>query len=159
MEGQRGGGESTRGGSRITPETAQKILYGTRVPNPNSPGGWSQALIGAHSPRIKSHPDFVSEVLSHNPDGTTTVRLVKRLPDGQLSKLKKSTLAPDSWSDEKIIAVIQQVGNTPAIATRARDSATLHRQRVEGVEWEVIKDVSGDVTSSYPTGGKPTTHF
>ena len=159
MEGQQRDEESTRGATRITPETAQKILYGTRVPNPNSPGGWSQALVGAHSPKIKNHPDFVSEVLRHNSDGTTTVRLVKRLLDGQLSKLKQSTLAPDSWSDEKIIAVTQQVGDTPAIATRARDGATLHRQHVEGVEWEVIKGISGDVTSSYPTGGKPTTHF
>jgi hypothetical protein len=138
---------------------AQKILYGTRLPHLHSPGSWSQVLIGAHSPKIKSHPDFVAEVLSHNPDGTTTVRLVKRFPDDQLSKLKKSTLAPDSWSDEKVIAVTQQVGDTPAIATRVRDGATLHRQRVDGVEWEVIKDVSGDVTSAYPTGGKPTAHF
>ena len=159
MEGQRGGGEQTQGATRITPETAQKILYGARVPNPHAPGGLSQALIGAHSPRIKNHPDFVSEVLSHNADGTTTVRLVKRFPDGQFSKLKKSTLAPDSWSNEQIIATTQQVGATPAIATRARDGATLHRQRIDGVEWEVIKDVSGDVTSSYPTGGQPTAHF
>ena len=160
MERQGGGGkEPPRGTTSISPGTTQKILYGARVPHPSSLGGWSQALIGAHSPRIKNHPDFVSEVLSHNSDGTTTVRLVKRFPDGQLSKLKKSTLAPDSWSNAQIITVTQQVGDTPAVATRVRDGATLHRQRVEGIEWEVIKDVSGNVTSSYPTGGQPTIHF
>jgi len=99
VEEQRGGGEPTQGATRITPETAQKILYGMRVPNLHSLGGWSQALVGAHSP-----------------------------------KLKKSTLAPESWSDEKIIATTQQTGDTLAIAARARDGATLHRQRVEGVE-------------------------
>ena len=106
MERQGGGGKGPIGGTTsISPATIQKILYGAWVPNPNSPSGWSQALVGAHSPRIKHHPDFVSEVLSQNADGTTTVRLVKRFPDGQLSKLKKSTLAPESWSDGKIIAV------------------------------------------------------
>jgi len=68
-------------------------------------------------------------------------------------------LAPDSWSDAQIITMTQQVGDTLAVATRDRDGATLHRQRVAGIEWEVIKDVSGNVTSSYPTGGQPTIHF
>ena len=159
MEGQDRSGESVQGAIRIAPETAEKILYGARVPNPNSPGGWSHALVGAHSPRIKNHPDFVYDVLSQNADGTTTVRLIQRFPDGQLSKIKKSTLAPETWSDEKIITMTQQVGDTPPVATRVRDGATLHRQRVDGVEWEVIKDVTGNVTSAYPTGGTSTVHF
>ena len=66
-----------------------------------------------------------------------TVRLTKRFPDGQLAKLKKFTLAPDGWSDEKLLAVTQQVGDTPPVATRARDGATLHRQLVDAIEWEV----------------------
>lgn len=163
MERQGSGGKEPpgvpEGTTSISPETTQKILYGARVPHLSSPGGWSLVLIGAHSPKIKNHPDFVTEVLSHNADGTTTVRLVKRFPEGQLSKLKKSTLAPDSWSDAQIIMVTHQVGDTPAVATRVRDGAMLHRQRVEGIAWEVIKDVSGNVTSSYPTGGQPTIHF
>jgi hypothetical protein len=138
----------------------EKILYGERVPNPNSPGGLSNKLIGAHSPKIKSRPDFEVEVLCNNSDGTTSVKLVKLFPDGSISKIKKSTLAPDSWSDDKIIDTTNQVARTSPVATSSRgDGSTLHRQIVDGVEWEVIKDSSGNVTSSYPTGGTPTTIF
>lgn len=137
-----------------------KILYGERVPNPNSPGGLSNKLIGAHSPKIKSRSDFDVEVLSNNPDCTTTIKLVKEFSDGSVSKIKKSTLAPDSWSDDKIIEVTNQVACTPPVATSSRgDSSTLHRQIVDGVEWEVIKDSAGNVASSYPTGGNPTKNF
>ena len=138
----------------------EKILYGERVPNPNSPGGLSNKLIGAHSPKIKSRPDFVVDVICNNRDGTTSVKLVKLFPDGSISKIKKSTLAPDSWSDDKIIDTTNQVARTSPVATSSRgDGSTLHRQIVDGVEWEVIKDSSGNVTSSYPTGGTPTTIF
>jgi hypothetical protein len=138
----------------------EKILYGERVPNPNSPGGLSNKLIGAHSPRIKNRPDFDVQVISNNADGTTTVKLVKEFPDGSISKIKKSTLAPDSWSDDKIIDVTNQVASSPPVAISSRgDGSTLHRQIVHGVEWEVIKDASGNITSSYPTGGTPTTNF
>ncbi len=138
----------------------KKILYGERVPNPNSPGGISNKLIGAHSPKIKSRSDFDVDIISNNPDGTTTVKLVKQFPDGSISKIKKSTLAPDSWSDDKIIDVTNQVASTPPVSTSLRgDGSTLYRQIVDGVEWEVIKDSSGNVTSSYPTGGTPTTNF
>lgn len=138
----------------------EKILYGERVPSPNSPGGFSNKLIGAHSPRIKSRPDFDVEVIGKNSDGTTTVKLVKEFPDGSISKIKKSTLAPDSWSDDKIMDVTNQVASTPPVAISLRgDGSTLHRQIVDGVEWEIIKDASGNITSSYPTGGTPTTNF
>lgn len=138
----------------------EKILYGERVSNPNSPGGLSNKLIGAHSPKIKSRPDFNVEVISNNADGTTTVKLVKQFPDGSISKIKKSTLAPNNWSDEKIIDTTNQVASTPTIVISSRgDGSTLHRQTVDRVEWEVIKDSSGNVTSSYPTGGTPTTNF
>jgi hypothetical protein len=138
----------------------EKILYGERVPNPNSPGGLSNKLIGAHSPKIKIRADFDVEVLSNNSDSTTTVKLIKQFPDGSFSKIKKSTLAPDSWSDDKIIDVTSQVASTPPVATSSRgDNSTLHRHTVDGVEWEVIKDSWGNVTSSYPTGGTPTTKF
>jgi hypothetical protein len=55
----------------------EKILYAERVPNPNSPGGLFNKLIGAHSPRIKNRSDFDVEVISNKADGTTTVKLVK----------------------------------------------------------------------------------
>jgi len=99
----------------------EKILYGTRVPNPNSPNGLSNRLIGAHSPKIKSRPDFsIVEVVSNNSDGTTTVKLIKQFPDGSFSKRKYSTLAPDSWSDQKIIDTTNQVASTPTVATSSR---------------------------------------
>lgn len=134
-------------------------MYGIQVPNPNSLGGLSHTLVGAHSPKIQYHPDFVCDILSQNPDGTTKVRLVKRLPHGQLSRIKKSTLAPDDWSDTEILVAVIQTGDTPAVATRSRDGATLHRHAVNGIVWEVIKGVTGNVTSAYPTGGTPTNHF
>lgn len=133
----------------------EKILYGERVLNPNSPGGISNKLIGAHSPKIKSRSDFNVEILSNNPDGTTTVRLIKQFPDGNISKRKKSTLAPDTWSDDKIIDATNQVARTDLIAIRLQDRATLHQQRIDGVDWVVIKDALGNVISSYPTGGQP----
>ncbi|MNW08378.1 hypothetical protein D3C71_2051500 [compost metagenome] len=41
------------------------------------------------------------------------VVFTKQFPDGNISKLKKSTLFPDSWSDEQILKNITDVGNTP----------------------------------------------
>jgi hypothetical protein len=133
----------------------EKILYGERVPNPNSPGGLSNKLIGAHSPKIKSRPDFVVDVICNNRDGTTTVNLKKRFPDGNVSRKKPSTLAPDTWSDDKIMDTTDQVARTPPIAIRLSDRATLHQQTVDGVDWVVIKDSLDNVISSYPTGGNP----
>ena len=146
-------------GAVLSPRVEQKILYGERVANPNSPGGMSNEIIGGHSPRIKSDPSYDHEVISHNPDGTTTVKYTKQFPDGQLARIKKSTLAPDNWSDQKILDTTNQVANSPSVATRARDGATLHRETIDGVQWEVIKDSSGNVTSSYPTGGNPSISF
>jgi hypothetical protein len=134
----------------------EKILYGERVPNPNSPGGLSNELRGAHSPKIKSRADFVVNVICNNPDGTTTVKLIKLFPDGNVSRKKKSTLAPDTWSDDKIMDTTDQVASTPPIAIRLSDRATLHQQTVDGVDWVVIKDALNNVISSYPTGGNPT---
>ena len=133
----------------------EKILYGERVPNPNSPGGLSNELRGAHSPKIKSRPDFVVDVICNNPDGTTIVKLKKLFPDGNVSRTKKSTLAPDTWSDDKIMDTTDQVGSTPPIAIRLSDRATLHQQTVDGVDWVVIKDSLENVISSYRTGGNP----
>lgn len=139
---------------QLSPEMEQKILYGERRP-PNS-----DRIVGAHSPRIKTSPDFIFTSLINNPDGTTTAfDLIKRFPDGTFSRKKRrSTFAPDSWNDEKIIDVTKQVASTNAVDTNTQ-GATLHRQTVDLVEWEVIKDSLGNVMSSYPTGGIPTTNF
>jgi hypothetical protein len=140
----------------VPPRLRDKILYGERVANPASPGGVSNRVIGGHSPRIKTRPDYDYETISNNADGTTSVKFIKQFPDGNISQIKKSTLAPDHWSDDKIIATTNDVSLSPVVDTRARDGATLHRQTVNGVQWEVIKDSSGKITSSYPTGGNPS---
>jgi len=139
---------------QLSPEIEQKILYGERRP------ANSDRIVGAHSPKIKTSPDFIFASLTNNPDGTTTAfDLIKRFPDGTFSRKKRrSTFAPDSWSDEKIIDATKQVASTVAVNTNTQ-GATLHRQTVDGVEWEVIKDFLGNVISSYPTGGIPTTNF
>lgn len=37
------------------------------------------------------------------PDGTRTVKYITQFEDGNLSKIKTSTLFPDNWSDKSII--------------------------------------------------------
>ena len=49
-----------------------------------------------------------------NPDGTTNAQIMKQYPDGTLSNVKNSTLAPSNWSNEKIIQATEQVGDTLA---------------------------------------------
>ncbi|MGE1118744.1 T7SS effector LXG polymorphic toxin [Bacillus altitudinis] len=129
----------------ISPEIEAKILEGQRKVPKNQ-------LIGGHSPRINNDNEkFAVEVLSTNADGTKNVVFTKQFSDGNISKIKKSTLFPDSWKDEKILKSITDVGDTAAISSRLRDRATWHRARIDGVEIDVIK-VGKDVTSGYPTG-------
>ena len=151
------GGSGTSTSTTVTPAMAQKILLGERVPNPASPGGMSNRIIGGHSPDLKTAPDVAHEVISNNSDGTTSVKFLRQFPDGRLSQIKSSTLAPDSWSNTDIMDAVTNTEKSPSVDTRARDGATLHRQTVNGVEWEVVKDASGTVTSAYPTGGRPST--
>lgn len=135
-----------KGWKSVTPDMESKILYGARKsPNKNQ-------LIGAHSPNVKNNPNFEVEVLNVNPDGTQNVKLIKGYPDGSVSKIKSSTLFPDSWPDEKITNATRYVGQNPKIATRATDGATLHKGKVDGVEMDVIKK-GDEVISGYPTGG------
>ncbi|MGG0617462.1 T7SS effector LXG polymorphic toxin [Bacillus altitudinis] len=138
------GGHSARR-TVISPEIEAKILEGQRKVPKNQ-------LIGGHSPRINNDNEkFAVEVLSTNADGTKNVVFTKQFSDGNISKIKKSTLFPDSWKDEKILKSITDVGDTAAISSRLRDRATWHRARIDGVEIDVIK-VGKDVTSGYPTG-------
>lgn len=134
-----------RSNSTITPEMEAKILYGERVPPGNR-------LIGAHSGKIdNAHPDYAVEVVKTYPDGTRDVKLVTQFGDGKVSKIKKSTLFPEAWTDTKTMQAVKEVAGTGAIAKRASDGATLHQSTVDGVRIEVIK-VGDKVTSAYPCG-------
>jgi hypothetical protein len=124
-----------------------KILEGQRK-NPNK-----NELIGGHSPEItNNNPDYAVEDISINADGTRKVKFTTEFSDGNLAKIKTSTLFPDTWSEDKIINSIKTVGDTPSIGVRARDEATLYRDIIDGVQIEVIKEWN-IVTSGYPTGG------
>ncbi|MGB9878596.1 MAG: EndoU domain-containing protein, partial [Candidatus Pelagibacter ubique] len=107
--------------TNISSEMQNKILEGQRKSLTRN------EVIGGHSPNINNqNPNFAVEELSVNPDGTRNVKFTKDLLDGNISKLKKSTLFPDSWSESKIIDSVKQVGDSPAISTRLRDGATWH---------------------------------
>lgn len=123
-----------------------KILEGRRKsPTKNE-------VIGGHSSNINNNNEiFAVEEISINPDGTKNIKFTKDLQDGNISKIKKSTTFPDSWSDSKIIDSIKEVGESPTISVRQRDGATFHRQIIDGVEIDVIK-IGDDVVSGFPTG-------
>ena len=136
----------------ISAEMETKILYGVR--SMNSLGEPSNKLIGAHSGEISNdNVNYAVETLSTNNDGTRNVKLVAQLPDGQISRIKSSTLFPDSWSDAETLSSIKVVGGTAPVAIRSSDGAALYQSTVNGVKIEVIK-VGDDVTAGYPTGVK-----
>lgn len=93
-----------------------------------------------------------------NPDGTRVIKFVTQFPDGNVSKIKTSTIFPENWSDKSIIDSINKVGNLPAIGQRSTTGETLHRGIVNGIEIDVIKK-GNEVTAGYPVGGKPTPGF
>ncbi|WYJ87672.1 hypothetical protein A5866_002796 [Enterococcus sp. 12C11_DIV0727] len=132
--------------SVITPEMEEKILWGQRK-NPTK-----NEIIGGHSSSINNnHPNFATETIKINPDGTKDIKIVTQFPDGNLSKIKNSTVFPDGWSDTKILDSIKNVGNSPTISVRGRDGATWHRAIADGVEIDVIK-LGDNIVSGYPTG-------
>ncbi|WP_440533997.1 Ig-like domain repeat protein [Variovorax sp. YR566] len=136
----------------VSAEMQEKILWGQR--QLRSDGTPSNGLIGAHSGEIGNNlPNYAVEVLRSNPDGTSSVKLVKQFADGNVSKIKSSTLAPATWSDADFLDAIQRVGAPEnAIAARLSDGSTFYRGTVRGVNMEVIK-IGNRVTSAYPTGG------
>ena len=139
----------------------KKILVGEQVGTKAGTADF-RTIRGGHSPSILSDPQFTIISRASNADGTTVVKFQKQVAPGPppiLSKTKTSTLAPSSWSDNDILRAGDEVAKEPPVLTRATDGATLHRKIVNGVQWEVIKDSTGKVTSSYPTGGVPTTTF
>ncbi|WP_434777414.1 EndoU domain-containing protein [Neisseria sp. Ec49-e6-T10] len=133
--------------SVITPEMEEKILWGQRK-NPNR-----NDIIGGHISKINNtHPNYAVEDIVVNADGTKKIKYTTQFPDGDLARIKNSTVFPESWSDTKIIDSIKQVGSGTEIGYRARDGAKLYRQVIDGVEIEVIK-IRNNVVSGYPTGG------
>lgn len=145
--------------SVITPEMAEKIWLGQR--GTTKAGTPNNNLIGAHAGEISNdHPLFAIEVLRENPDGTKFVKLTKDLGDGNISKLKNSTLFPEGWTREQCLDAVQQVADTPALGTRVTPTSsggtridTLHQGTVNGVKIEVIK-AGDEVTAGYPAGHK-----
>ena len=70
--------------TNITPEMEKKILEGQRV-------GTTNRVKGGYSPTINdANPNYAVETLRNNPDGTTSVKYVKLLSDGNISKIKKA---------------------------------------------------------------------
>lgn len=137
--------------STISDEMKDKILYGQRkFSNKND-------IIGGHSPNINNgNPDYAVQEIVANADGTKRVKYTTQFEDGNLAKIKTSTLFPDKWSDNAIIDSINIVGDTPSIGMR--DGVSLHRSTVNGVEIEVMKQ-GNTVISGSPTGGVHTPGF
>ncbi|AET61242.1 hypothetical protein HPL003_22590 [Paenibacillus terrae HPL-003] len=100
--------------------------------------------------------NYAVEEMLVNADGTRRVKYTTQFPDGNLSKIKTSTLFPNTWSDDAIMNAIKKVGDTPSIGTR--DGITLHRNTINGVEIEVMKD-GNKVISGLSTGGVHTPGF
>jgi filamentous hemagglutinin len=133
----------------ISADMEQKILFGQRAPD--SSGNPTNRLIGAHSGEISdTHPGFAVEVLSKNPDGTRNTKLVTQFEDGNVSRIKTSTLFPEHWSNADVINAVKQTGSNIPIAIR-NDGAALYQSTVNGVKIEVIK-VGDSVTAAYPCG-------
>ncbi|WP_434779026.1 EndoU domain-containing protein [Neisseria sp. Ec49-e6-T10] len=132
--------------SLISPEMENKIFWGYRK-NPNR-----NEIIGGHSPNINNkHPNYATETINYNLDGTKDIKYTTQFPDGNLAKIKNSTIFPEGWSDTKILGSITDIGNSPPISVRGRDGATFHRGIVDGVEIDVIK-IGDNIVSGYPTG-------
>ncbi|WCM60001.1 EndoU domain-containing protein [Paenibacillus polymyxa] len=148
-------GQGKASESYLSPEMEQKILGGERIPGKNG-------IRGGHSPNVvnDSNSNYAVEVLRENPDRSKFVQFYHQFPDGTLAKLKKSTVFPDSWSDEKIIGSTKKISDTPAVGSRTSDgvTTTLHSGTVDGVEIDVIKE-GKNITAGYPVGGKPTPGF
>ncbi|WP_176700585.1 EndoU domain-containing protein [Gilliamella sp. App4-10] len=81
-----------------------------------------------------------------------TLKYITQFEDGYLSKIKTSTLFPESWSDKSIIDSVNKIGNTKPIGVRPSTGETLHRGTVNGVEIDVIKK-GNNITAAYPIGG------
>ncbi|EAW7057620.1 transposase [Listeria monocytogenes] len=138
--------------SILTSEMEAKILEGQRK-------GTTNGINGGHSSNINNaNPNFATETVKVNQDGTKVIKFTKQFPDGNISKIKTSTIFPEDWSDKDIVDSILKVSNSNAIGQRNIDGLTLHRGKINGVEIDVIKK-GNEIISGYPVGGKPTPGF
>ncbi|MCB0406198.1 MAG: hypothetical protein KDD51_15560 [Bdellovibrionales bacterium] len=160
------GGEIVPGGtvSTITAEVREKMLRAERKPTS------SREVRGAHHAGILKDPDYQIVEQKLNPNGTISVRFKKWLvtpekPDGEWSKNKKSTLAPENWSEEDIdVATSITYGSGQVVKTEERENEIVYYLREtlifiddagvqsKPVEWEILVTDKDEVISSYPTG-------
>ncbi|EAD5710383.1 transposase [Listeria innocua] len=144
--------KSHKSKSILTSEMEAKILEGQRK-------GTTNGINGGHSSDINNNnPNFATETVEVNQDGTKVIKFTKQFPDGNISKIKTSTIFPEDWSDKDIIDSILKISNSTAIGQRKIDGLTLHRGKIDGVEIDVIKK-GNEIISGYPVGGKPTPGF
>ncbi|EAD3876655.1 transposase [Listeria monocytogenes] len=144
--------KSHKSKSILTSQMEAKILEGQRK-------GATNGINGGHSSDINNNnPNFATETVKVNQDGTKVIKFTKQFPDGNISKIKTSTIFPEDWSDKDIIDSILKVSNSTAIGQRKIDGLTLHRGNFDGVEIDVIKK-GNEIISGYPVGGKPTPGF
>ncbi|ENI9078045.1 transposase [Listeria monocytogenes] len=144
--------KSHKSKSILTSQMEAKILEGQRK-------GATNGINGGHSSDINNNnPNFATETVKVNQDGTKVIKFTKQFPDGNISKIKTSTIFPEDWSDKDIIDSILKVSNSTAIGQRKINGLTLHRGKIDGVEIDVIKK-GNEIISGYPVGGKPTPGF
>ncbi|MEY9972682.1 hypothetical protein ABH966_003058 [Lysinibacillus sp. RC46] len=109
-------------------------------------------IIGGHSSNINnSHSNYATESIKINSDDTKVIKYITKFLDGNLLKIKNSTIFHDGWGDIKILDSMTDIGNSPPISIRGRDGATFHRSIDDGVEIDVIK-IGDTVVSGYLTG-------
>jgi hypothetical protein len=115
-----------------------KILFGSIQPNDD--------LVGAHSPSIVGDPDYAIANLVVNPNGTRTVDVRKRQPDGVTWSNWKvdNTLPPANWNDQQVLAA------TIAVGAAAVPGGPGVNGVYGGVPWRVLKAANGNVHASYP---------
>lgn len=139
--------------TEVPPDKKDHILKGER--GKKKDGTPNNDMAGGHSADILTDSDYATEVLSVNPNGTKVVKFSKQLPDGNVSKIKKSTLYPDSWDSDKIMGAAKSVGNKPPHKPPRMNKdgsySTFHKGVVDGVEVEVVKN-GNKVATAYPTG-------
>ncbi|MEZ4752071.1 MAG: EndoU domain-containing protein [Bdellovibrionota bacterium] len=159
-------GEVVPGGtiSTITPEMREKVLRAERKPTT------SREVRGAHHAGILKDPNYQIVEQTLNPNGTISVKFRKLLvtpesPEGVWSKNKKSTLAPERWSEEDIdIATSITYGSGQVAKTEDRADGKVYFMREtlvfvddsgvksKPVEWEIVVNDKDEIISSYPTG-------
>ena len=100
----------------VSSEMEAKILYGQR--KLNGQGNPSNRLIGANSGKISNANErFAVETLSVNADATRNVKLITQFEDGNVSRIKSSTLFPENWGDADVMSAVNYTGSTAPLAT------------------------------------------